>query len=255
MRTVAAIDESTNATLALVRAATVLDPQVEPCDNARTFYAAMPYVLGATGRPNTRDPFARSLTRAWRPRPSDALVAAINTALVVLADHELATSTLAARVATSVRSAYPSTLAAALATVDGELHGSASHYVHRLFATAHRVGPEEVLQQFRQDRRRVPGFGHTIYRQRDPRVSLLLDRVRALPDRGGRLATVEQLLRAAGSYVAQPPNVDLALGALTFVADLPEQTPIFPVARVAGWTAHHLEELEERPVRFRGLAR
>ena len=51
------------------------------------------------------------------------------------------------------------------------------------------------------------------------------------------------------------PNVDFALGALSWVAGLPDDVPIFAVARIAGWAAHYDEELAEPPVRFRGLAR
>ena len=54
--------------------------------------------------------------------------------------------------------------------------------------------------------------------------------------------------------VAQPPNIDLALGALTFVADLPPDCPLFAIARIAGWAAHYREELDERPLRYRGLS-
>ena len=62
------------------------------------------------------------------------------------------------------------------------------------------------------------------------------------------------LLAVAGRYVAQAPNIDLALGALTFVAGLPPDCPVFAIARIAGWAAHYREELDERPLRFRGLS-
>ena len=51
------------------------------------------------------------------------------------------------------------------------------------------------------------------------------------------------------------PNVDLGLGALTFVAGLPGDIPLFAVARIAGFAAHLQEEMRERPVRYRGIAR
>ncbi|MGA9278946.1 citrate/2-methylcitrate synthase, partial [Ilumatobacter sp.] len=97
-------------------------------------------------------------------------------------------------------------------------------------------------------------FGHTIYRRHDPRFDLLLERVARLPDPAGRLQTVSELRTRAGSHVAQPPNVDLALGALTYVADLPPGCPLFAVARLAGFAAHYREEIDERPVRYRGLS-
>ena len=69
------------------------------------------------------------------------------------------------------------------------------------------------------------------------------------------LPAVNELLDVSGALVSQHPNVDLSLGALTYVAGLPADVPLFAIARLAGWTAHYLEELEERPLRFRGLAR
>jgi citrate synthase len=66
---------------------------------------------------------------------------------------------------------------------------------------------------------------------------------------------VDEVLVETGARITRRPNVDLGLGALTFVGDLQPDLPVFAVARIAGFTAHILEELEERPVRFRGIAR
>jgi citrate synthase len=68
-------------------------------------------------------------------------------------------------------------------------------------------------------------------------------------------SVVDALVTAVGRSLPDQPNVDLALGALTWVAGLPPDTPLFAVARVAGWAAHYAEELEEAPLRFRGVAR
>ena len=151
----------------------------------------------------------------------------MNSALVLLADHELATSTLAVRVAASVRASPGSAFVAGLATVDGHLHGSASHHVHRLLVDSAADGPDRVLDALRRDRRRVPGFGHSVYRQTDPRFELLLERVRLLPGADRRRDVVDALLSVAGRYVAEAPNIDLALGALSYVGGLPARCPLF----------------------------
>jgi citrate synthase len=65
---------------------------------------------------------------------------------------------------------------------------------------------------------------------------------------------VDAVVAEAGRVLPHPPNVDLALGALTWATGLDASTPIFAVARIAGWGAHYAEELNERPVRFRGVA-
>lgn len=224
----------------------------DPVAAADLVLGAIPGVLGGSDDPERS--FAERLALAWVDAPSKELVAAVNTALVLLADHELATSTLAVRVAASVRASPGSAFVAGLATVDGELHGSASHHAHQLFVECAADGAERVLSRHRAERRRVPGFGHSIYRETDPRFELLLDRVRRVPGADTRLDVVEGVLAIAGRYVAQAPNIDLALGALSYVSGLPDRCPLFAVARIAGWTAHYIEELEERPLRYRGLS-
>lgn len=219
---------------------------------ARAVLASIPARFGVSA---TTGSLADRVIRIWRSEPEPELVDAANAAMVLLADHELATSTLAVRVAASVRSAPATALIAGLATVEGAMHGSASAFAHTLLVDVERRDARVVLDDLRRDRRRVPGFGHKIYRRRDPRFDLLLDRVRRLPDPHGRLDVVDSLLIEAGSAVAAQPNIDLALGALHYVAGLPADAPLFAIARIAGWTAHYLEELDERPVRYRGLAR
>lgn len=210
-------------------------------------------VLGSTGRALG---LAERLASAWSAgTASRELVDAIGRALVVLADHELATSTLAVRLAGSVRADPYAAFAAGFAVLRGPLHGSAAATAYRLLESCEVHGVSGVLHDARDRRDPVPGFGHRIYRERDPRLETLLDAVRALPDPTRRWPVVEELLTTAGQLVPVAPNVDLGLAALSFVGGLPADVPLFAVARVAGWAAHLDEELHERPVRFRGVAR
>ncbi|MGB3733895.1 MAG: citrate/2-methylcitrate synthase [Ilumatobacter sp.] len=237
--------------LGIIRLATGIDRDLEPIDAATRLLGD----IARTGRcHHPGASFAHRLAHLWVAEPSPQLVRAINSTLVLLADHGLATSTLAVRVATSVRASPISSLIAGLATVEGELHGAAAFHAFRLFEEIELGGAARVLTRYRCDKRRVPGFGHKIYRDRDPRFELLLDRVRTLPDPCHRLSVVDDTISAAGALVSRLPNIDLALGALAYVAGLPADLPLFAIARIAGWTAHHLEELHEPPVRFRGLA-
>jgi citrate synthase len=220
-----------------------------PADAARRLLLATPTVLGSTRRTGR---FADRVARAWRARPTRELVDAVDAALILLADHELATSTLAVRIAASVRTSPYVAFAAGLASMEGTLHGSASAEVHHFLIDCAEAYPATVIARRRARREPIPGFGHKVYRTVDPRFGPLLEQVRRLDPDGATL--VDAVVAEAGRVLPHPPNVDLALGALTWATGLDPATPIFAVARIAGWGAHYDEELNERPVRFRGVA-
>jgi len=178
---------------------------------------------------------ARRLWRRWSPLPATpARVRALDLALVLLAEHELALSTLSVRVAASARAAPADCLLAGLSTLSGSLHGGAARTVHE------RLAAREPL---------VTGFGHPVHRSSDPRVTPLLEAVRAVATAEDRAA-----LETAGRQAPHALNVDFALGALSYAARMPPEaaTAIFAIARVAGWIAHAAEEYREPPLRFRG---
>jgi citrate synthase len=224
-------------------------PEDSPSAAARRLLITTPAVLGSSRRTGH---FAHRLTAAWRARPAAAVVDAVDAALILLADHELATSTLAVRIAASVRTSPFVAFAAGLAGIEGALHGSASEQVHRFLEACADKGPQATIGRLRAERRPVPGFGHKVYRGVDPRFPPLMEHVRRLDP--VRAALVDAVVSEAGRVMAHQPNIDLALGALTWAAGFEPDTPIFAVARIAGWGAHFAEELAERPVRFRGVA-
>jgi citrate synthase len=212
--------------------------------------------------------------------PEPSLVATLDAALVLLADHELAASTVAARVAASVRADPYAVASAGLAVVSGTLHGGASLGIEALLAeidrpdrTAGVGGGQRPVRapggggQLR-DRavavvgarlrrgERLRGFGHRLYPDGDPRAGALLDRLRAAAAGSPRLAAVDALLEAAARRGLPEPNVDLALAALAHVAAMTRGAAeaIFAVARTAGWTAHAIEEYERNtPIRPRAV--
>lgn len=250
---IAALDVSPIARLAIT--ADVL-ANAHPDDDAVT--AARRLILlapGALGSRRRRGPFAGRLAAAWRPRHDDVVTAAIDRSLALLADHELATSTLAVRIAASVRASPYAAIAAGLATLEGALHGSAAAMAHAFLAECAAAEPATAIARWRRDHRVVPGFGHSIYRGVDPRFGPLMEAVGPLDPSGDRVALVDAAITEVGRVLPHQPNVDLALGALTWIAGFDPGTPLFAVARIAGWAAHYDEELAERPVRFRGVAR
>jgi citrate synthase len=189
--------------------------------------------------------------------PRRAHVAALDAALVLLADHELAVSTLAARVAASARADPYSVVSAGLGVLAGGLHGGAGRQVVALFeevgepARAGRVVGERLRAGAR-----IPGLGHAVYRERDPRADYLLPVFAALPLLPGRWAVVESVLAIVEARLDVLVNVDFALGALVFAAGMRRDASeaVFGVSRTAGWLAHALEEYDEHPLRFRARA-
>ena len=196
---------------------------------------------------------AARLATCWgSPGP---LAAALDRALVLLADHELATSTLAVRITGSTWTGPYPAFAAGLATVQGALHGGAARQVHDLLVECEEIGAGAAVGRRLQARERLPGFGHKIYQGEDPRLAPLLEAVALLPDAAGRRDVVDDLRAETSDRIMRQPNVDLGVGALSFVGGLPADVPLFAVARIAGFAAHLDEELQERPLRYRGLAR
>jgi len=233
----------------LAVAAHILGDQF-PGDDASTagrrLLQAAPDVLGARRKTGS---IAERLVSVWSRSPRPDLVAAVDTALGLLADHELATSTLAVRVAASVRAVPMAAFAAGLAVVSGPLHGMASIEAHGFFDECVEHGVPETVLRYRNERRRIPGFGHKVYRGRDPRFDVLLDSVRTLTDDH----LIDEVMAEVGRVIPKHPNIDLALGALTHSAGLDHRVPLFAVARIAGWAAHYDEELDAPPVRYRGM--
>jgi citrate synthase len=198
---------------------------------------------------------ARLTTRLAPGAVGPELVRAVNAALVVLADHELATSTLAVRMAASTRADLYDAVLAGLGTFAGPLHGGASQIVHQLLVDADELGAERAADKALRWMNILPGFGHTVYTDGDPRAEPLLDLFEQLATERQR-AVVASIRALADSHDFPAPNVDLGIGALVFAAGMPADSgqTIFGVARMAGWTAHYLEELTERPLRFRARA-
>jgi citrate synthase len=181
--------------------------------------------------------------------------AALNAALILMADHELATSTLAVRVAACTRADLYDALMAGLATLAGPLHGAASQGAYELLVKVERDGVSRALNEILHRHENLPGFGHKVYKEGDPRFAALWDLARPLLSAERCDLFLEILERAAADGVPLP-NCDLALAALSWGTGMPPDAgrTIFTVARLAGWTAHYQEELMERPLRFRTRA-
>ena len=200
---------------------------------------------------------ARLWPRLCPDDPPPGLLDALRAALVLLADHELAASTLAARVAASVRADPYAVVATGLGAVGGALHGGASLGAETMLAAAQNAaGVPRVVGELLRRGERVPGFGHFVYRGGDPRAGLLLAMVRSAVPASPRLAVVDSVLAEMHRRALPEPNIDFALAVLASCAGMIRGAGevIFAVARTAGWLAHALEEYTARtPLRPRAV--
>jgi citrate synthase len=181
---------------------------------------------------------AEILTRALGL--DDSAAPALDAALVVLADHELNASSFTARIAASTEADPYACIAAALATVSGPRHGSASETVAQFADDV--GGPEQARATVRSLRKKgqvPPGFGHPLYPAGDPRTAPLLDAVRGTTNKRART-----LLALVDATTDAKPSVDVGIAALmAALGALPSAGPgLFAVARTAGWLAHAMEQ-------------
>ncbi|HXW38685.1 MAG TPA: citrate/2-methylcitrate synthase, partial [Acidimicrobiales bacterium] len=195
---------------------------------------------------------ASTLTTRLTSMVTPAAVRAVDAALVVLADHELATSTMAVRMAASTRADVYDALLAGLSTVAGPLHGGASPNAYALLEAARRHGARRGLDDTLRWQGRLHGFGHSVYREGDPRFAVLWERFCELATPADR-RLAEEVVDLAAREDVPFPNVDLALAALAWTSGMAPDAgqTMFMVARIVGWVAHYLEELDERPLRYR----
>ena len=245
--------------LVLCGATDPLRSDLRPAAVARAARRAPAALADVVGPPPAGEDRADSLAArlAARLTASAAAVpaAAVNAALVLMADHELATSTVAVRVAASVRADPYDVFLAGLATLAGPLHGGASQQAYELLVVAERDGVPRALNDVLREHGRLPGFGHTVYKSGDPRFDALLALAEPLLS-DERRVMLHEVMALAAAHDVPLANCDLALAALSWGTGMPPDTgrTIFAVARVAGWAAHYTEELTERPLRFRARA-
>lgn len=178
---------------------------------------------------------------------------AIELGLIVSADHELNPSTFAARIAAGAGASLGACVAAALFVVSGARHGSSHERIEELLASlpARRMGT--VLRARVRAGERIPGFGHPLYPEGDPRARLVLDAIEADPRQRRRAAQALAFVHAGAAASGEPPAVDVALVALAqAVGARPGSAAgIFTLGRSVGWLAHALEQGPLAPLRPR----
>ncbi|AZO36240.1 citrate synthase [Mesorhizobium sp. M2A.F.Ca.ET.037.01.1.1] len=195
--------------------------------------SALATALGAT--PGSEPVHAR-LAQGWSVEDDGADL--IRKALVLLADHELNASTFAARVAASTGAPIAACLLAGLATLIGPRHGGAGAAAIALVEDAERLGADEAIARWLAHDRPLPGFGHPLYPEGDPRAEGVFSGLEI--DEG-----LSRLRKAVLAATGLHPNIDFALAAITRSLRLPADAPfrLFALGRSVGWTAHAIEQV------------
>lgn len=245
-----------------VIAASSADPLRHDTRASGVARAAAPLVAAMVdGLPGAASRESRLATRLWPAltsmRPTSRWIDALDAALVLLADHDLAASTFAGRIAASTHADPYSVVLAALGAFGGPLHGAASGPVYDLIeaAAAGRAGPSIATLLTEYDK--VPGFGHFHYPDGDPRARALLECVHEARPARRRLQASDEVRQLTEEHTGVKPNVDFALATLAYCAGMDRHAgeTIFAIARAAGWLAHAIEEYGEAPLRFRPVTR
>ena len=187
--------------------------------------------------------------------PDQTASDAINVYLVLLADHGMNASTFTSRVVTATNADIHSAVVAAIGALSGPAHGGANAAAMEMFLD---IGdPANVdawfQREVKQNGRRIMGIGHRVYKAPDPRAGVLKQHSEALAKSSGNTQwfevaeKLEQAARADDYFIERKlfPNVDYYSAILLYTIDLDVEmfTPLFAMSRIAGWSAHILEQM------------
>lgn len=195
----------------------------------------------ALGEPSV----ARAVLCALGVSRSEKAVRAVDHALVLCADHELNASTFAVRVAASAGADLYACIGAGLHVLSGPEHGGVCDRVEALLAEASAAArPADVIARRAQRGEPVPGFGHTLYPNGDPRAAALLAIAWETAPESPALSVLRALIKAMSAAGHEAPSLDMGLVAVATAIGLPRGSAaaLFAMGRSAGWVAHAMEQ-------------
>lgn len=183
--------------------------------------------------------------------PEKEMERALDAYLILLADHGLNASTFSARVTASTQSDMYSAITSAVGTLKGDLHGSANQRAMEMIL---EIGTPEKAEPYVKNllanKQKVMGFGHRIYKKEDPRATAFRDIAKKLCDRAGDTRWMEisnRVEKVVWEEKKIPCNVDFFSASVLYILGFPVDyfTTVFAASRVAGWTAHVMEQLAD----------
>ena len=188
--------------------------------------------------------------------PDPLIAKVLDVALILHAEHGMNASTFAARVTGSTLADPYAVISAAIATLAGPLHGGANENVLEMLRGIPEGGTRQWVEEGIATKRKFTGFGHRVYKVKDPRAAVLQGLATKLFDKFGEtpLYTVatelEEIMAEKLGHKGVYPNVDFYSGIVYEKMGIPADlfTPIFAMARTAGWLAHWLEQLENNRI-------
>lgn len=195
--------------------------------------------------PSARHGIAAHLGRMFAARPTPDIIAAINKALVVCADHELSSSTFVARVAASTGAELRACVLAAIGSHSGVLLGGGCDRAEDLLRGVRtRADIRHRLASVEQSGARVPGFNLVLYPKGDPRARFLIELAQQFAPQSTRTQSVLQFIDEAEKQFELRPSIEVGMVALATALGLPERSAgaLWALARTAGWIAHVMEQ-------------
>lgn len=193
---------------------------------------------------------ANCLYMLFRAEPPAEHIRALDMSLILYAEHEYNASAFTARVIVSTLSDLHSGITGAIGALKGPLHGGANeHVVDVLKSVGKKESAEKWIRAALARKERIMGFGHRVYKQGDPRAVFLKKLCGKLATQTGNdeleaiAEVIEQVVRQEKNL---PPNLDWPAGRMYHYLGLPVElyTPLFVLSRVAGWSAHVIEQLD-----------
>ncbi len=245
----------------------LFDPEADKSDiesnrrKAVRLTASLPTVIAAFYRLREgKDPIAPDLKLSHaadflymmhgKP-PEKEMEKALDAYLILLADHGFNASTFSARVTASTQSDMYSAITAAVGTLKGDLHGSANQRAMEMILDIGAPDKaEDYVRNLLQQKKKVMGFGHRIYKKEDPRATAFREIARRLCERSGEKKWMDisnRVEKVMWEEKQIPCNVDFFSASVLYILGFPVDffTTVFAASRVAGWTAHVIEQLSD----------
>jgi citrate synthase len=183
--------------------------------------------------------------------PQPEMERALDAYLILLADHGLNASTFSARVTASTQADTYSAVTSAIGTLKGDLHGSANQRAMEMILQIGEPSKAEAyVKNLLANKQKVMGFGHRIYKHEDPRATVFRGIAQKLCERAGEFKWMEISNKVEKVMMEEkkiPCNVDFFSASVLYILGFPVDffTTVFAASRVAGWTAHVIEQRQD----------